>query len=99
MAEPRTLPSSSPERTDRSATKSLKVCRAFSIFNDTSPCMHMEPFPAGADQMIGCRRGTGGHSGARQARAPCGTAVDSTGVLPGETFGRALIRNKWDAFL
>jgi len=29
----------SPERTDKSVTKSLKVCQEFSVFNDTSPCI------------------------------------------------------------
>ena len=36
MAEPRAVPSFSPERTDRSTTKSLKVCKEFSIFKSVS---------------------------------------------------------------
>jgi len=39
MAEPRTVPSFSPERADKSDTKSLKVCPEFSIFNDIF-CAH-----------------------------------------------------------
>jgi len=52
MAEPRTVPSLSPEQTDKSATKSLKVCPDFLVFNDISSCIWSRSAGYGMDHSM-----------------------------------------------